>query len=131
MNKKLFFGLTESQIQKHKKGICITLFCRKKTTHNKRICPRCNKRKQKENNPIKLQYWNKKYNAKKKGKQFNLSYEYFEKMAIESGYDKNSGSKSSNALTIDRIDNTKGYEEGNVRIITRLENTYKRNFIDF
>lgn len=53
-----------------------------------------------------------------------LMYETFRKWALENGYDEN--------LTIDRIDNRKGYSRRNCRWITREENAYRaRKILSF
>lgn len=69
-------------------------------------------------------YNNLKCNAKRRGKEFDLSFEDFEKLAIECDYLKGKGRKTS-SYSIDRIDNTKGYTIDNIQVTTLGENSRK------
>lgn len=66
-----------------------------------------------------------KYNAKRRGKQFDISFEYFMKFCIETNYISGKG-KTKESYSIDRIDNNLGYIEGNLQILTLGDNTRKR-----
>jgi hypothetical protein len=83
-----------------------------------------------EENPEKCQIYDKKYNsslkgrfnttkgnAKRRGKNFTLSFEDFCNTIIEPCYYCNNklGEKSTMGSGLDRLDNNKGYEIGNVK----------------
>lgn len=71
----------------------------------------------------------------KKSKRKNLSVEYYKTLlvthcpllGIELSYEKFEGNTPNNYATLDRIDSTLGYEEGNVQIISFRANTLKSN----
>lgn len=71
------------------------------------------------------------YRAKKLGYEFNISRHdlFIPKkcpiLGIPIKYQK--GSRRDNSLSLDRVDPTKGYVKGNVRVISWLANRTKRN----
>ena len=65
-----------------------------------------------------------KTNAKRRNKVFTLTFAEFSHFCITTGYDKLKG-KTANSLSIDRIDNEKGYTVSNIRTITLSENSSK------
>lgn len=67
---------------------------------------------------MKYAYQTLKDNAKRRGKEFTISFEYFTEWAIEHDYLKGKG-KTSTSSTVDRIIEDLGYVEGNLQ---RLEN---------
>lgn len=69
-------------------------------------------------------YNNLKCNAKRRDKDFDLSFEDFEKFAIEYDYLRGKGKKTS-SYSIDRIDNSKGYTIDNIQVTTLGENSRK------
>jgi len=81
-------------------------------------------RRYRKNNPIQDSYQNLKSNAKRRGIEFTISFEYFKKFAIETEYIFGKG-RSRNSYTIDRIDPTKGYIEGNIQVLENHENVKK------
>ena len=87
-------------------------------------CSTCYGREWDKKNPIKRAYINLKKNAKRRGKVFNISFEYFKKFCIKTEYHKKKGI-SRNCYHIDRIDEEKGYIEGNIRLLTNIENIKK------
>lgn len=72
-------------------------------------------------NQVKYLYWNLKSNAKRRGKEFSLTYEEFEGFCVKTGYDKLKGTTAS-SMTIDRINPLEGYHKDNIRAITLSEN---------
>lgn len=104
---------------------CTTPFCRNKKATNRTVCHKCKAHKYKQSHPIEYAYANLRANAKRRGKEFNLSLSDFRNFVISTGYLLNTG-KDADSLTIDRIDNTKGYEIGNIEILTRGQNSHKR-----
>lgn len=69
-------------------------------------------------------YNNLKCNARRRGKDFDLSFEEFSKFALMCDYLKGKGRKST-SYSIDRIDNEKGYTLDNIQVTTLGENSRK------
>lgn len=63
-------------------------------------------------------------NAKRRGKEFTLTIEYFTKLVKENDYMRKRGT-TAKSLQIDRMDETKGYTDDNVRCITLRQNVIK------
>jgi hypothetical protein len=121
---------TDSQLRKKKRGLCITGFCRKKAVEQRNYCHSCRKRKFAELHPLKYSYMNLRQRARARGKEFTITYHYYEDLAIKSGYDKNKG-RSSESLTLDRIKNNLGYIPGNIRVVTNRVNVQKMHYSDY
>jgi hypothetical protein len=64
-------------------------------------------------------------NAKRRGIDFDLTLEQFRVFCTNTEYLKLKGKKSG-SMSIDRIDNRRGYEIDNIRLITLAENSRKR-----
>lgn len=65
-------------------------------------------------------------NAKRRGKQFDLTFEQFKQFCYETDYITGRG-RSKESFTIDRIDNDKGYTLDNIRILTKSQNSSKKD----
>jgi hypothetical protein len=63
--------------------------------------------------------------AKSRGIRFTLSLRAFRFFAIATSYLNRTGN-SRDCLTVDRIDNKKGYTPKNIQALTRAENSMKR-----
>lgn len=63
--------------------------------------------------------------AKARGISFRLTFRQWLPIARQSDYVNRTGSNG-HCLTVDRIDNTKGYFLRNVQFLTRAENTMKQ-----
>lgn len=103
--------------------------CGRKRGKRYRLSETCKTRRYRERNPIGNAYNQLKNGAKKRKKTFTISLEYFTRLVIESGYIEGKGLKA-DSLTIDRIKNEIGYEEGNLQVITRSENSKKFHTLD-
>jgi hypothetical protein len=91
-------------------------------------CSRCRSRRWKEKFPLHYSFKNLRVRAKQRGKTFTLTREFYVEFALKTDYHKLKG-KTSLSLSIDRIDNRRGYEPGNIRAITLRENS-RRQFTD-
>lgn len=98
--------------------------CLKPRDGTKRFCPRHRHRYDKANRPIYYTYQILRNNAKKRGKEFSITLDEFREFCIETGYMQLKGRMATSA-TIDRIDPTKGYEKGNIRILSNEANGRK------
>lgn len=119
--------LTPHQKKKKKKGLCVATRCMRQHAENKSFCHTCSKKKCRESNPVKYAFFNLRTNAKRRGKEFSLTFEDFEIFLKRNpDYMKKKG-KSCRKLSIDRIDVNKGYVLSNIRAITVSENSRKRH----
>lgn len=66
-----------------------------------------------------------KESARKRGIDFSLTFKQFKEFDRQTGYVE-SKSQSAECLSIDRIKSDKGYEVGNIRAITWIENCRRR-----
>ena len=106
---------------------CQTKYCRGIVwKHCKRVvCPKCSAKQWRERNPIRYAFHKLRSRAKERGHSFTLTFEHYHKLVLESGYLERKG-KTASSLSIDRIDATKGYEDGNIQVMTLAENSRKR-----
>lgn len=111
-------------------GICPAYGCRNPIGKKRRFCYKHHHRYQKYSNPLSYAYQLLKCNAKRRRKPFTLTMEEFKEFCEETNYLVLSG-RSKNGLSIDRIDNTRGYEKGNIRAITLSENAQKGASVDY
>lgn len=125
------YNLNNHQLKKKANGICVHPGC----SNAGRIV---NKGKPKEYRQSKcgkhqmqdykfkpyVLYHRKKNHAKAKGKPFNWTYEEFKEFCDETGFIELKKKDPYN-WTIDRIDELKGYEKGNVQVLRRNYNALK------
>lgn len=125
------YGYTPSQLKKIQDGKCVIRFCRRNRSQSRHRCSTCEKRKFKEANPEKNCYDNLKQNARKRGKEFDLTFDdfmIFLKRNPEYMIRKGRGALF---LSIDRIRNHIGYTLKNIRSVTIRYNSMKRNYVDY
>ena len=111
-------------VKNKKAGFCPAYRCPNKAGNKKKFCPRHHAKAQKEKNPESYYYNLLKQNAKRRKKFFSLTLVDFKKFCKETDYMKLKG-KSATSASIDRIDHLKGYEVGNLQILTLSENSKK------
>lgn len=87
-------------------------------------CNTCRSRRWIDNNPIIYVWHMLKKSAKKRGLKFTITKEWFVEFIKKTDYMENRGRLLSQ-LTIDRIENHKGYEPDNIQILTKSDNTLK------
>ncbi len=85
------------------------------------LCPKHYQQDWRKKNPISYTYHTLKSNAKRRDKEFYLTFGQFRNFCIESGYIKMKG-KNGTSFSIDRIDPEQGYYLGNIRILTLASN---------
>lgn len=109
---------------KKSKGLCTAYRCKNKHTPKDRFCAKHRHRYNKFINPIKYTYHQKRSRARERGIEWNLTIEEFRDFVIETNYMQNKGKKAGSA-SIDRIDPRKGYEVGNLQILSLSDNSKK------
>lgn len=103
--------------------MCKTKNCRK-PKYRGNYCHSCQKKKYKEKHPVKYAYTVLKNNAKRRGKEFELTLEQFEKFCIKTNYLVGRGIYKE-SYHIDRIDESKGYTIDNIQVLTNSQNIKK------
>lgn len=83
-------------------------------------------RRYRAKNPIRYAYHNLKSNSKRRGKEFDLTFEQFKEFCYKTNYIQGKGI-TKDSYSIDRKDNDKGYTIDNIRILTVSENSKKGN----
>ena len=110
------------------KNYCLTDFCRnvvhRKNAHSP-YCSKCRNRRWREKFPLHYSFKNLRVRAKQRGKDFTLTRQEYIKFAIQTDYASMKG-RSSLSLTINRIDNSRGYHADNIESITKSENSRKQ-----
>lgn len=109
---------------KKAKGLCVAYRCNNKHTSKDRFCSKHSKRYQKYTNPYKYTFHQKKYRAIERGIEWNLTLDQFIAFCDEHNYMDTKG-KTKTSASIDRIDPLKGYELGNLQILSLSDNTKK------
>lgn len=109
---------------KKAKGLCVAYRCGNKHTPKNRFCSKHNHRYQKYKNPYKYTFHQKRSRAKERGIEWNLTLDEFIEFCNETGYMDTKG-KTKTSASIDRIDPNKGYEIGNIQILSLSDNTKK------
>ncbi len=121
---------TQTQLRKIKLGKCLTPFCSKKAAKKCVHCHACHRQKWAEKYPEKYVYANLRGNARRRKKDFSLTFEEFISFISENDYMKLRG-RGRLCLSIDRKRNWEGYHKDNIRTITVASNASKRNYVDY
>ncbi len=107
------------------KGLCVAYRCNNKRSKKDRFCPKHSKRYQKYKNPFKYTFHQKKNRAIERGIAWKLSLAEFIEFCEETNYMEKKG-KTKTSASIDRIDPNKGYEKGNLQILSLSDNSKKK-----
>jgi len=110
--------------RKASRNLCIRKYCRRRPRPYRRVCDTCESREKFARNPILRLFHNLKSGAKRRRIPFALPFAWFCAAASASGYDRAHG-QSRDSLTVDRIDNRRGYEPDNIQFISHAENSRK------
>lgn len=98
--------------------------CSRSTVNNARLCSKCNSEEWRNKNPVRYAYNNLKHNAKKRGKEFDLTLKEFEMFCMRTEYMKGKG-RTAESYHIDRVDESKGYTITNITLLTNSQNIKK------
>lgn len=128
--------LKDTEKRKHRKGLCIVHYCGKHTKKRENgtyplKCSACRRREWAEKNPEKYLYGNLKGNARRRGKVFTITLEQFKEFLKEENYLERVRGRGKHCISVDRVDNSKGYEPGNLKAVTVSDNSIKRNYVDY
>jgi hypothetical protein len=89
-----------------------------------KTCFKCASRRYRKKNPLRASYVTLKYNAKRRGKSFGLTFEQYKAFAVKAKLMTSSG-RDAESYAIDRIDSNKGYTIDNLQILTNKQNGEK------
>jgi hypothetical protein len=114
---------------KKKTGYCCVKGCRHKVnsskhSHSGMFCRRCRDRRYKISNPVGYAWDKLKWSAKSRKITFTLTKEQFRLFCLATGYATLKG-KTAGSLSIDRIKADRGYEFGNIQVLTLADNSRK------
>ena len=114
-----------SSARKMREGICKHWGCTNPKRENRWDCETCKSRKHRINNPERYAFQQVKRSADMREIPFKLTFEEFLEFDRQTGYVASKGT-GAESLTIDRKDDSKGYEKGNIRALTWDANCAKR-----
>lgn len=124
MKNNFYIAIIMKLAKNKPKHICPAYRCKKAKANKKKFCHRHHAVNQKENNLVGYTYNILKQNAKTRKKVFTISLVYFKQWCHETNYLALKG-RAKNKASIDRIIHTKGYEPGNLQILTVSKNVLK------
>lgn len=107
-----------------KQNICSYGKCNKKVRAIG-LCITHYTQKWRKENPVKSSYLNLRANSKRRGKQFEISFDEFKDVCIETEYIQGKG-RTAKGYTLDRLEDEKGYTKDNIGIKTNSENVKKQ-----
>jgi hypothetical protein len=108
---------------------CATPGCKHKVLKNGH-CNTCRKRKWRKAHPLEYLYISWRDNAKRRGKDFTVTFDEFKEFCKETKYDELRG-RTSLSLSIDRVRNYEGYHKDNIRAITIHDNSSKGDSLEY
>jgi hypothetical protein len=107
-----------------KKHRCQAHACRNKKAGRAKLCHRHLRILEKERDPVRYAYRVTRQNAKRRGKDWSITYEEWAEFCSRTQYLENKG-RGPNSASLDRIDPAKGYSLDNLRILSLSENSRK------
>lgn len=111
-------------------GVCLVKWCCEKGHARKTgLCHKHFQARWRMKNPKRSAYAALRDHAKGRGIAFSLTFDYFEGMLDGLRFWDHEAESRGDALSLDRIDPTKGYVRGNIRVITLSENVIEGNKI--
>jgi len=103
---------------------CITTRCTNRPQKGRLTCATCTRKKWRVQNPEKYAFFNLKYNAKRRGKIFTLTFSEFVEFAHATNYIAGRG-KTAESLSIDCIIPELGYTRNNIQALSLSDNGRK------
>lgn len=89
------------------------------------LCSTCRARKTREADPVRYSYNNRKANAKRRGKPFTITLDYYREFCVKVNLFGLKRGRHGDSYTVDCIINDLGYVEGNLQIMTNTDNVKK------
>ena len=123
--------LTQHQKRKKARGKCVSCRCTRPHAKGSNLCHTHRLKRWADNNPEKYKYIVLRNNAKRRGKEFTLTYEEFLDFLKENPDYMTRVGRRVKSLHIDRIDVEKGYSRENIQCITLAENVWKQHNVDY
>lgn len=120
--------LSYTQRIKKTRGLCVMPGCTKPRGSERALCYMHKSRKEAIDNPIGYTFNALRNNAKRRHKKFSITLDEFKVWVAQTGYMDKKG-KTGLSMSIDRPNNSKGYEIGNMRMMTLAGNSRKK-FVD-
>ena len=103
---------------------CKNKRCNRQAHTRHKLCAPCRYKKQKLETPVKRAYFTLRCNALRRGKAFTLTLEDFTAFCNQCNYMAGKGITST-SLTVDRIDEERGYSADNIQCLTNAQNRKK------
>lgn len=100
-------------------------FNRKRKRYDLLVCHKHESRRKRAANRMRAAWQSLKDHAKARGISFRLSFYHFRKFALQTDYLNRTG-RNGHCLTVDRINNRRGYYFKNIQPLTRIKNSEKR-----
>lgn len=97
--------------------------------YNGSNCYKCRSREWRAKDRVKAVYYVIKTSAKRRNIEFTLTLEYLRQFCKDHGYIENKG-RLRDQMTIDRIDNNKGYTNENIQVLQKGMNSSKYHNFD-
>lgn len=104
--------------------ICKTPGCNNLAAKHRTNCRTCENRLYKKRHPIKYAFFTLRNNAKRRGKEFSLTFEQFKEFAVKTDY-LNGRGRTKEGFHIDRLKEDEGYHIDNLQVLTNSENVKK------
>lgn len=103
---------------------CKTPYCINYVKKGRKTCSSCVGKKTREKHPLKYAYTALRTNAKRRGKEFTLTFEEFKEFVIKTDYMAKKGIYKT-SFHIDREKEHLGYTKNNIQALTNSENVKK------
>lgn len=103
--------------------------CNKHFDYAGKRCYKCISRIRRASDRVKAVYYVIKTSAKRRGIEFGLTLDYLRQFCKENGYIESKG-RLRDQMTIDRIDNSRGYLNDNIQVLQKGMNSSKYHNFD-
>lgn len=103
---------------------CSSPYCKNKARKGRTICHSCESRKKREKNPMRAAFEALRFNSRRRGKKFDITFEQFKEFCYETAYMAGKG-RTKQSFTVDCEINELGYTYGNLRNRSKSINSSK------
>jgi len=117
-----YFNIVESGSKNPE--LCCVKFCRKHKVEGRKICYKHHLLSWRMSHPIRAAYSTLRDHAVRRKVKFTITFDDYKKLVLPTRYIEDKGN-TKHDLHIDRIDPLRGYEVGNLQILTCSENSVK------